>query len=99
MDNDDDPNRNAMTHSISDLDKKSDDELIAIVNGKIPLGMLSARSTITAQDIIVEAKVILHKRQTKAKAWHEKAWGKIVIGLAIGVIILAISLLINAYKK
>jgi hypothetical protein len=35
-------------------------------------------------------------RRLKGK-WHEKAWGKIVIGVIIGLILLAISLLINAY--
>lgn len=86
-----------MTIFPNDFDKKSDDELLAISNGKIPPGMLSARSTTTAEDIIIQAKIILHKRQKKAKPWHEKAWGKILIGLIIGIIILVISLFINAY--
>ena len=42
-----------MTISPDDLNDKPDDELLAISNGKIPLGVLSAKSTITAQDIII----------------------------------------------
>jgi hypothetical protein len=53
-----------MTEFFDDLFKMSDGELIAIVNGKIPYS-LSAKSTTTSQDIIIEAKVILNKRQRK----------------------------------
>jgi len=53
-----------MTEFLNDLNKRSDEELIAIANGKIPY-YLSAKSTTTSQDIIIEAKVILNKRQKK----------------------------------
>jgi diguanylate cyclase (GGDEF)-like protein len=53
-----------MTEFFDDLNKKSDEELIAIANGKIPY-FLSAKSTTTSQDVIIEAKVILNKRQKK----------------------------------
>jgi hypothetical protein len=53
---------------IYDLDKKSDDELLAISYGKIPHGFLNARSTITAQDIVIQAKIILQERQKKSKS-------------------------------
>ena len=53
-----------MTEFFDDLNTKSDEELIAIANGKIPY-TLSAKSTTTSQDIIIEAKVILNKRQKK----------------------------------
>jgi hypothetical protein len=51
-----------MTEYFDDLNKKSDEELIAIANDKIPY-FLSAKSTTTAQDVIIEAKAILHKRK------------------------------------
>jgi hypothetical protein len=53
-----------MTEFFNDLIKKSDEELIAIADGKIPYS-LSAKSTTTSQDVIIEAKAILHKRQRK----------------------------------
>src|SRR3989339_254385 len=53
---------------IYDLDKKSDDELLAISYGKIPHGFLNARSTISAQDIMIQAKIILQERQKKSKS-------------------------------
>lgn len=31
------------------------------------------------------------------KHWHEKAWGKIVIGVVVGLILFAITFFINAY--
>ena len=52
----------------SDLDKMSDNELLAISYGKIPHGFLSPRSTITAQDIMIQAKIILQERQKKSKS-------------------------------
>ncbi len=71
-----------MTEFLNDLNKKSDEELIAIANGEIPY-FLSAKSTTTKLDIIAEAKALLHKRQKKEKTWHEKPWGKILIGVII----------------
>lgn len=53
-----------MTEFSDDLNKRSDEELIAIANGKIPYS-LSAKSTTTSLDIIIEAKAILHRRQKK----------------------------------
>jgi hypothetical protein len=44
-----------MTEFFDDLNKKSDEELLAIANGKIPY-FLSAKSTTTSQDFIKEAK-------------------------------------------
>ncbi len=81
-----------MTEFLNDLNKKSDEELIAIANGKIPY-FLSAKSTTTSQDIIAEAKAILYKRQKKEKLWHEKPWGKILIG----VIVILIGFVITFY--
>ena len=51
-----------MTVFIGDLDKKSDEELIAIKNGKIPF-FISAKSTTTREDYMNQAEAILHKRQ------------------------------------
>jgi len=87
-----------MTEFLNDLNKKSDEELISIANGKIPY-FLSAKSTTTSQDIIDEAKAILHKRQNKEKSWHEKPWGKILIGVIIGLILLVITLYANRYLQ
>jgi hypothetical protein len=67
-----------------DLDKKSDDELLAISNGRIPHGLLSARSTTTAEDIMIQAKIILQKRQKKSKLWHDGII--ILIGFILGII-------------
>jgi hypothetical protein len=80
-----------MTEFLNDLNKKSDEELIAIANGKIPY-FLGAKSTTTIQDIIAEAKAILHKRQKKEKSWYERPLGKILIGVIIGLIVFAITL-------
>jgi hypothetical protein len=55
-------NKNIMTEYFNDLNKISDEELIAIANGNIPY-FLSAKSTTTPQDVIIEAKSILHKRK------------------------------------
>jgi DNA-binding Lrp family transcriptional regulator len=51
-----------MTVFLGDLDKKSDEELIAIKNGKIPFS-ISAKSTTTREDYMNQAEAILHKRQ------------------------------------
>jgi len=53
-----------MTEFSDDLNKRSDEELIAIANGKIPYS-LSAKSTTTSLDVIIEAKAILNRRQKK----------------------------------
>jgi diguanylate cyclase (GGDEF)-like protein len=53
-----------MTEFFDDLDKRPDEELIAIADGKIPW-FLSAKSTTTRQDVMIEAKAILHKRQKR----------------------------------
>ncbi|MCK4824194.1 hypothetical protein KA005_51055 [bacterium] len=36
-------------------------------------------------------------QKPKAKSWHEKAWGKVVIGVIIGLILSAISIFIFPY--
>lgn len=87
-----------MTEFLNDLNKKSDEELIAIANGKIPY-FLSAKSTTTSQDIIAEAKAILHKRQKEEKSWHEKPRGKILIGVIIGLIVFVITLYVSRYLQ
>ena len=87
-----------MTEFSNDLNKMSDEELIAIENGKIPF-FLSAKSTTTRQDIIAEAKAILYKRQKKEKSWHEKPWGKILITVTSGLILLGISLCASRYLQ
>ena len=87
-----------MTEFFNDLNKKSDEELIAIADGKIPY-LLSGKSTTTIQDIIAEAKGILHKRQKKEKSWQEKLWGKILIGVIIGLIVLVITLYVSRYLQ
>jgi hypothetical protein len=51
-----------MTVLLDDLNNKSDEELIAIKNGKIPF-FISAKSTITREDYMSKAESILHKRQ------------------------------------
>ena len=53
-----------MTEFFDDLYRKTDEELIAIADGIIPYS-LSAKSTTSDQDIIVEAKAILFKRHNK----------------------------------
>lgn len=73
-----------MTEFLNDLNKKSDEELIAIANGKIPY-FLSAKSTTTTQDIITEAKAILYKRKSlsvsKNKKWFEQPFGIVFLGM------------------
>lgn len=91
-------NRNSMTEFFNDLNKKSDEELIAIADGKIPY-FLSAKSTTTSQDVIMEAKAILHRRQRKEKSWHEKSWGKILIGVIIGLIVFMITFYASRYLQ
>jgi hypothetical protein len=51
-----------MTVLLDELNKISDEELIAIKNGKIPFS-ISAKSTITREDYMSKAESILHKRQ------------------------------------
>jgi hypothetical protein len=63
--------RNPMTVFLDDLDKKSDEELIAIKNGKIPF-FISAKSTITREDYMSQAETILHKRQLSSML-HQRA--------------------------
>jgi hypothetical protein len=46
----------------NDFDNKSDDELLAISIGNLPVGMLSGKSTTTREDVITQAKIVLHKR-------------------------------------
>ena len=87
-----------MTEFLNDLNKMSDEDLIAIANGKIPF-FLSAKSTTTRQDIIAEAKAILYKCQKKEKSWHEKPWGKILIGVIIGLILFVITLCVGRYLQ
>lgn len=53
-----------MTEFFDDLNKRPNEELIAIADGKIPW-LLSAKSTTTRQDVIIEAKAILYKRQSE----------------------------------
>ena len=72
----------------------SDEELIAIENGKIPF-FLSAKSTTTARDIIIEAKAILHKGKLlsngfKEKKWHKKPAGIVVLGVISSLLAWAI---------
>lgn len=87
-----------MTEFLNDLNKMSDEELIAIANGKIPF-CLSAKSTTTIQDIIAEAKGILHKRQKKEKSWYEKPLGIILVTVISGLILLGISLCVSRYLQ
>jgi hypothetical protein len=87
-----------MPEFLSNLNEKSDEELIAIENGKIPY-FLSSKSTTTSQDIIIEAKAILHKRRMKQTLWHESLWGKILIGVIIGIIVLILSICANLYLQ
>jgi len=87
-----------MTEFFDDLNKKSDEELIAIANGQIPY-FLSAKSTTTSQDVIIEAKAILQKRQKKEKSWHEKPWGKILIGVIIGLVVFMITFYASRYLQ
>jgi hypothetical protein len=74
-----------MTEFLNDLNKKSDEELIAIANGKIPY-FLSGKSTTTRQDVIIEAKSLLHKRKSLSisneKKWYKKPSGIVVLGAA-----------------
>lgn len=51
-----------MTVLLDELNKRSDEELIAIKNGKIPFP-ISAKSTITREDYMNKAESILHQRQ------------------------------------
>jgi len=83
---------------LHEMGKMPDDQLISISNGQIPLGMLNARSTTTAEEVINKAKSILYTRQKK-KLWHETSWGKIIIGIIIGVTIMIIGLVINIRWK
>jgi hypothetical protein len=73
-----------MTEFFSDLNKKSDEELIAIANGKIPYP-LSAKSTTTGQDVIIEAKTILHKRQKK----RDKSTAKMTLAILVFTVLIA----------
>ena len=82
-----------MTTFLNDLDKKSDDELIAISSGQIPSVMLSAKSTITAQDIIIQAKIILHNRQKK----REKSTRRMTLCIVVFTIILTLLTAILVY--
>jgi hypothetical protein len=85
-----------MTEFFDDLNKRSDEELTAIANGKFPF-FLSAKSTTTREDVMAEAKTILQQRENKEKSWHEKPWGKIVIAVVSGIILILIGLVINFY--
>lgn len=66
-----------MVIPIYGLDEKSDEELIAISNGRIPFGMVSGKSTTTPEDIIIQAKIILYNRQRTALEQKEKETLKI----------------------
>jgi hypothetical protein len=70
--------------TIFNLDKLSDDELLAISKGKVPHGPISARSTITGEDMIVQAEIILQKRQKRSKLWHDVIMA--LIGFILGII-------------
>ena len=76
-----------MTNFPNDLDMKTDDELMSMANGKIPVNMLSGRSTTTAEDIIIQAKMILQKRQRKI---HTSPWlsGSFYLSSAVVIIVL-----------
>lgn len=67
------------------LEKMSDDELIRISNGDIPFS-LSAKNTITADDLIIQAKIILHRRETK----REQTITKMTLSILVLTIILTI---------
>jgi len=82
-----------MTISPNDLNDKSDDELLAISNGKIPPDLFSARSTITREDIITQAKIILHKRQKKS----EKSLKQMTLWILILTAVIAIFTAILVY--
>jgi hypothetical protein len=81
-----------MTEFFNDLNKKSDEELIAITNGKIPYP-LSAKNTTTSQDVIIEAKAILHKRQKK----RDKSTRKMTLAILIFTVLIAILTAILVY--
>jgi len=81
-----------MTEFFNDLNKKSDEELIAIANGKIPYS-LSAKSTTTSQDVIIEAKTILHKRQKKSN----KSTTKMTLAILVFTVLIAILTAILVY--
>jgi len=82
-------NKTPMTEYFNDLNQMTDEELIAIENGKLPY-FFSARSTTTPQDVIIEAKAILHKRNSlltsKKKRWYEMPLGILALGIAASLL-------------
>lgn len=80
--------------SVYGLEKKSTDDLIAISNSKL-LGIISAGSTTTGEDISNQAKIILHKR----RPWHEKPWGKVILPVIAGIILMIIGYFVYFVKR
>ncbi|HPB37240.1 MAG TPA: hypothetical protein PK125_03675 [Syntrophorhabdus sp.] len=86
-----------MTYSLEDLNKKSDEELLRIKNGKMP-HFMSAKSTTTPADLMAEADVILHKRQKEG----EKRMSKMTLWILILTIVIAVLtavLVFSEFKK
>jgi hypothetical protein len=70
----------------NDFGNKSDDELLAISNGNLPVGMLSGKSTTTREDVITQAKIVLHKRQKKSeKSLKEMTLWILILTAAIAI--------------
>jgi hypothetical protein len=80
---------------MKDLDKKSDDELIALSEGKLPGPITSyGKSTITVEDVMIAAKTELHRRKKKEgkKNLSIQIW--ILSAAGISVIIAALTLVV-----
>jgi len=81
-----------MTEYFNELKKMSDEDLIAIANGKIPYP-LGAKSTTIPQDVMIEAKAILHKRQKKS----DKFTAKMTLAILVFTVFIAILTAILVY--
>lgn len=87
-----------MTNLSNDLDEKSDDELIEIINGKIP-SFVSAKSTTTVSDIRTQARIVLHNRQKKREQSTMTVARWILILTGFLTILTAILVLFAVLKK
>jgi hypothetical protein len=80
-----------MSNFPHNLDKMSDDELLNISKGKFP-SILSAKSTTTREDLMLQAEIILKIREKEPDKSTKKMIGQNWVMIILAVIAIVIAL-------
>ena len=74
-------------------------EISPTVKGRKYLEELEQKELKPKPNTKVRQQTIKKKISNKSSDWHNKPWGKITIGVIIGIIIIVIGIIINHYIK